>query len=190
MKNRILCVCVALVVSCCVSAVADDFAPPDYRGLPLSYYAHWDTFTNGSWATGIYTDNENAVDDDDPNTTLYNGFATHLDPDGGGGWLVDNGGIVNPERTATFAANVINWIDLEPEKLIRVQFTWTDGGNGAPYISGMNAYDTETTTCTLIDSVIVESGVQGLNYLYEDWMIIPNPDWEQIIVTVPMATRI
>ena len=189
--NKTLCLLVVCVFI--GPALADDFAPPDYRGLPLSYQAEWDVFTNGTFGTGIYTDFENSVDDSDPTTTLHNVFFTHLDFDTSVGWAltpVQGGGFHNPLEDATFVANVVNWVDLEPEKLLRVQVTYTDAlGNGVPLITGVDGFSPisgdEPHASLFQGNVSVDP-----NHFYEDWIITPNPDWEQIQFFLPQGTVI
>ena len=172
-------------------ALADDFAPPPYRGLPLSYTAEWDQFTNGTFGTGIYTDAESFTDDSDPGTYLYNGFGTHLDFDATPGWALTppgGGGFHNPTAAATFQASVVNWVDLWPEKLLRVQVTFTDAlGNGAPSIIGVEGYGPVSggDPHTELFAGHVDFGP---GQWYEDWIILPNPDWEAIEFALPQGT--
>lgn len=181
-----------VMISLVTPAMADDLFPPDYRGLPLSYQAEWDQFTNGTFGTGIYTDYENSVDDTDPATNLHTGFSTHLDFDPTPGWTLipaQGGGFYNPTANATFVANVVNWIDWEPLKELRVQVTYTDGGFGAPAITAVLGYDVPTGG-PYVGSWVgggTGFGPQG-QYYFEDWIIVPNPDWEQIQFSLPMGT--
>ena len=183
--------CLLAVLMFVSPALADDFAPPAFRGDPLSYQAEWDLFTNGTFATGIYTDFENSVDDSDPATYLHNAFFTHLDFDPTPGWAlvpVQGGGFHNPTAPATFVANVVNWVDLLPEKFLRIQITYTDAlANGAPVITGIDGAGPvsggDPHVSGLLNSVPVDA-----NHFYEDWYITPNPDWEQIQFDLPMGT--
>ncbi len=174
-------------------AMADDLFPPDFRGDPLSYHAEWLLFTNGTFGTGIYTDVENAVDDSDPATTLHNGFSTHLDFDPSPGWaMAPGGGFHNPLSPATFVANVVNWIDWESHKFLRIQVTWADMlGNGPPVITDVLGYDVPDGG-PYFGGLIGEFGPIVLGpfqeYYYQDWFIEPNPDWEQIQFILPMGT--
>ena len=182
------------LLSTCAVALAHDFAPPDYRGGQLSYYAEWDVFTNGTFGTGIYTDAESSVDDNDPNTFLYNQFGTHLDFDAGGGWLLtpaQGGGFWNPGRAGTFQAAVINWVDWLPEKHLRVQLTYTDGGNGAPTITDVSGYGADPPTGsgdTPHGTIDVGRVDLDANHFYHDFIILPNPDFELIDFSLPMGT--
>ena len=183
-----------LVIAALVTpAVADDLFPPDFRYDPLWYYAEWDPFTNGDF-NGFYADYEASQDDSDPNTTLHNGFNTHLDFDPSPGWAMapGGGGFYNPLTAATFVANVVNWIDWEPHKFIRIQVTYADMlGNGPPVITGALGYDVPTGG-PYFGGLYGE--LRGLvlgpfhEYYYEDWIIEPNPDWEQIQFILPMGT--
>ncbi len=185
-------VCVLILAALAAPVLADDFAPPPYRNDPLWYYAEWDTFVLGDFSVGINPDFEDSQDDSDPATYLYNNFFTHLDFDGPTGWNwapPGGGGIINEARDATFVANVINWVDLEPEKYLRVQMTFTDGGNGAPDItqvegfgpvSGGDPHQTFADPPMMVDA----------NHFYQDFIIMPNPDWEQIEFFLPMGTSV
>ena len=190
-ENRMMRKTIALLVMLCLvaPAVGDDFAPPDYRGLPLSYQAEWDDFTNGTFGTGIYTDFENSVDDDDPATYLHNGFFTHLDFDTSPGWqlIPPWGGFHNPLEDATFVANVVNWVDWEPFKLLRVQVTYTDIGNGVPLITGVDGAGPVSGGDPHVSSFLGNFPLDS-NHFYEDWLIEPNPDWEQIQFFLPQGT--
>ena len=88
-------------------ALADNLNPPPYVGDPLSYHAEWDTFLLGTFGTGIDRDTASWVDDNDPNTFLYNAFGvTHLDFDTPyADWQLTASGFHNPVRDATFVAN-------------------------------------------------------------------------------------
>lgn len=169
-------------------AMADDLYPAPYRGAPLSYTAEWDTFTLGDFSAGISPDSESSTDDDDPNTYLHNAFSTHLDFDAADGWQLtpaQGGGIYNPARNATFVANVVNWIDWEPHKLLRIQVAYS--GGPAPIIVGMDGVFPVTggldSPGTLLGGLSMPS-----TYYYEDWIIVPNPDWEQILFDLPQGT--
>ncbi len=186
---------VLVLLTFAAPVVADDLFPPDFRGQPLSYEAHWDAFQNGNFG-GFYTDYENSVDDSDPNTTLHNGFSTHLDFDPSDGWAMapEGGGFYNPLTAATFVANVVNWIDEEPWKLLRIQVTYVDTlSNGPPIITDALGYDVPVGG-PYVGGLFGEFGpiVLGLDplteYYYEDWFIEPNPDWEQIQFILPMGT--
>jgi len=170
---------------------ADDLNPPGYRNGSLSYFAEWDAFGHFSNPLGFFPDTESNVDDSDPNTNLYSQFNTHIDFDAGGGWILTQpGGIQNPSRPASFVTNVVNWVDFLPEKQLRVQVTYT--GAGSPTIGPVTGFHEGAPHGSelLPDSAGTPVGGfgDGVSYFYEDWVIHPNPDWEQIQFNVPQGT--
>ena len=189
MKRLVLIATVVLFVV--NGAWADDFYPPYYRGYPLSYLAQWDLFTRGDFSAGITPGLESSADDDDPATYLYDGIYTHLDFDSTDGWALTplGGGIYNPQRDATFAANVINWVDWLPEKDLRVQLTYTDGGNGKPDVTEVTGYG-PVSGGEPHTSGKMASGRIGSTRGWWIYDINPNPDWEQIEFFLPQGTVI
>jgi hypothetical protein len=197
MKTNAVIFTLAMLLVCPQIATADDFAQPWYRGLPLSYYAEWE-FTNGPLPTiGIPPELES---DGGPknNEFLYDLFGTHIDLDGGG-WTWDpadgDGGMVNPGRPGSFGINTINWVDEEPLKYIRVQITHI---GPAPIVVGASGYKYDPyhdpgnppITSDLGAFPAGPSIVVDANHFYSDILMWPNPDWEQIVVDVPMGTII
>ncbi len=190
---------VVLVMLALVTPVlADDMNPPSFRGEPLSYMAKWHAFTAGTFVTGIYADYENSVDDSDPATTLYNGFQTRLnfdyEPNPGWGIKPEGGGIHNTLTDASFTADVLNWVDHLPEKLLRVQVTYSFGflGGSPPSISNVSGFGPisgDDPHVRYLNNHVNGTAPQG-EYFYEDWTILPNPDWEQIVFYVPQGTVI
>jgi len=191
-------ICLFLIAAMALSilpAVADNFAPPWYVGDPLSYHAEWE-FANGPLG-GILPDIES---DGGPKNGefLYDKFATHIDLDGDG-WVWDpadgDGGMVNLERDASFGIQTINWVDEEPEKFIRIQITYL---GLAPTVVGANGYwyneyhgiEPPNTTTNLGFFAASPTVNVDQNHLYSDIMMWPNPDWESIVVDVPMGTII
>ena len=181
---------ISLVLLFAGAAVADDFAPPDFRGDPLSYTVEWDAFTQGDFSAGIYWDAESYTDDSDPATYLYDQFSTHLDFDDPDGWAwypdSQGGGIYNPDRNASFAAKVINWVDWLPEKKLRVQVIWT--GTSFPFISSISGFGPVSGGEPHLEGQSDSSNEIGR--FWEDWVISPNPDWEQVEFYVPQGTII
>ena len=89
---------------------------------------------------------------------------------------------------SSFVANVINWVDWKPEKLLRVQVTYSDPqSNGSPTITNLTGYDPASGTGPYIATPLGRVDVGG-TFFYEDFIIIPNPDWEQIEFDLPMGT--
>jgi len=194
MKNACLFLVAAMATSL-LPAMADNFAPPWYVDKPLSYHAEWE-FANGPLPDGEI-DRDSESDGGPKNGEfLYDQFPTHIDVDGDG-WVWDiadgDGGMVNPGRDGSLAINAINWVDEEPEKLIRVQITYI---GLAPTVTGANGYEYDLyhgggLSTTDLGWFQADPTVNvDPNHLYSDIMMWPNPDWEQIVVDVPMGTII
>ena len=169
-----------------LSAVADNFAPPEYVGNPLSYHAEWEFASNPFPTDGIPRDSES---DGGPKNGeyLYSlAGGTHIDFDDSSDWVWNiadgNGGIVNTNRAASFAINTINWVDDEPDKSIRVQITYQ---GQAPTVVGATGYEGANSFGPFAPYSTVN---WDSTHLYSDIAMQPNPDWEQIEVFVPMGT--
>jgi len=190
--NRCL-LCAVAIAGVCLPALADQ-QTPSYLGDPLSYSACWTAFLNGDFSAGIEVEVEESYDDSDPTTTLNSAFISHLDFDSPNGWEFWDlpGGqrdrIHNPSRDATFVANVVNWIDLLPEKKVRINIKVFDTlGNGLPTITGVTGYGPEASgQFVALDDWTIPPDHE----FYEDWIILPNPDWEQIEFYLPQGTQI
>ena len=175
----------------CVSTYADNFAPPPWVGQPLSYHAEWD-FPS-------YTDisNPDSESDGGPinNEFLYDQFSTHIDYDGPG-WVWDvadgDGGVTKPGG-GSFGINTINWVDELPLKYVRVQLTFTGLAPDVPHAQGFSFDLYHGGGATTTDHGLFASDLPvfvDANHAYWDITMIPNPDWEQIVVNVPQGTII
>ncbi len=176
----------------CVSAYADNFAPPSWAGRPLSYHAEWAFGSSGDLSNPDSESGGGPVNSE----FLYDQFSTHIDYDGPG-WVWDvadgDGGITKPSG-GSFGINTINWVDELPLKYVRVQLTYTGPAPDVPHAQGYS-FDlyhggggATTTDHGLFASdppVFVDA-----NHAYWDITMIPNPDWEQIVVNVPQGTII
>ena len=195
--KRLIVLGVVLLMFAAAPARADDLFPPSYRGLELSYTCEWDQFANFSNPQGFFPDTESSVGDG--SHLLFTHWNTHIDFDGAG-WVDMGGGIANPARSAEFATNVVNWIDWRPLKLLRVQVTYFDPSmlGLQPTIIGVSGISTAAPNGSLPpgDEDLMTPGVPvgGMplppGYFYEDWIIEPNPDWEQIAFAVPQGVII
>ena len=97
-----------------------------------------------------------------------------------------NGGIgPNVLTGETLVANVQNWIDELPIKFLRVQFTYL--GTLAPSVIGVVGSDVNAGT---VNGTPQGAGQFDATHRYEDWIIQPNPDWEQIQIQVPFGTTL
>ncbi len=183
---------IALVAATATLAQADDLFPPPWFGEPLSVHAEWDWMQPPANLGFMPPDTFDTVSGTaDPNVgpngeSLYMGFNTHSEVDLPADWSWvpgDGDGGLTPNLPGLgIAFNVQNWIDFEPFKYIRIQVTY----QGAP------------PTIDWVLGVFEPGGGQAdgfpldrfdqPGYFYEDWIIEPNPDWEQIVIGVPMGT--
>lgn len=180
--KRVCLFLVAIIAFTVLPVMADDFAPPSYRGDPLSYRADWEFDTNPF--PDFLPD---LVSDGGPKTTeiLYPGpERTEIRPIGVD-WTWENGGIVNPLHDATLEIDVINWVDTEPEKFVRIQLTYS--GGPAPTVLGAVGYEGGTTYGPFVPYSTVDV---DLIHRYSDITMQPNPDWETIEIFVPQGTSI
>jgi hypothetical protein len=191
MRTVLVVLGVAILGSLCASASADDFAPPPWRNAPLSVYVEWDfvpPMPPGAFDAGWDADVEIAVGGSHGETLKNFGDRTsHIDFDLATNWSWDGQDAITPtgQEGATMAANVVNWIDNELLKLIRVQVTYA--GPQPDIIDGqVMGYEGEAM---LPASLLRHVDVNPTQY-YEDWRIVPNPDWEQIPFYVPFGTLV
>jgi len=159
-------------------AQADDLSPPPYRGDPLSVEAHWD-FTQNVNFLGEPPDVFNTVGGSG-GETLYTGFSTHIDFTGGWNWDgVSTINTVGPN--SAMGINTQNWVDELPLKLLRIQVTYSVL---APIINGITAQELAGTGGEFnVNGGLLRHVDVDANNFYEDWQIVPNPDWEQIVIS-------
>ncbi len=179
----------ALLITTCF---ADDFNPPDWRGDPLSVEAEWG-FENGPPEFELVPDGiHNTVGGSNGET--LSGYLTHIDsgpqsyyvddPDGAGpkgaGWFFDG-----------FVIHIDNWIDNEPYKDIRIQFTGykelVDGPIlelGDPFAMGLDVSAVPLENWMVTDGGWNSDGVMTWSWL--DIRIWPNPDREDIWFNTPL----
>lgn len=172
----------ALLAASTATAYADDFAPPPYRGGPLSVQAEWD-FSTPFTSVDIFPEFFNAVGG---SGTLFDGFMTKAELSSTSDWRWvpgDGDGGITPTDPGggVLAFKVQNWIDLEIEKLLRIQVTHQ---GAPPNIIGMTGFfGTQESDGVFLDGEFVDD-----QRFYEDWSIRPNPWWEIIEVSVPFGT--
>ena len=184
---------VAVLGGFCAAANADDFAPPPWRGGPLSVYAEWDfdqaVAPPSVFSAGWNADVEMTVGGMNGETLKTFGDRTsHLDFDSYDHWTWSNQSSVTPAVTegAYLAANVVNWIDGQPLKLLRIQVTYETLTLDVPDIVDEDVLGYEGDT--LVPASLVKHVDVDSSQYYEDWRIVPNPDWEQIPIFVPYGT--
>ena len=190
----------AVIVGSSAVAMADDLNPPPWRGGPLSVYAEWDWGTAPqNWLfmpPDVFTTWSGTADPGlGPNgETLYMGFSTHAEVDVGTNWAWDpadgDGGLVPVvPGGAGIAFKVQNWEDLLPEKWLRIQVTYIDQlGFGMPTIDEVLGYEEPSPPNPAYQGMFMGGFSQPPNYWYEDWIILPNPDWDYITLHVPEGT--
>lgn len=173
------------------AAVADDFAPPAWRGQPLSVYAEWDFLTD-PMMPGMPQPEQFRVVGGSGNETLHpqmpigavfnlNNLSYNPDLQG---WT---GG---PEM-GFIDFSLPNWIDMEPRKDVRVQMSYIDPtGMTEPLVLLIEAFDQQAMPGTSYQGVFDKVVFQDAMHVYEDWHIMPNPDWEIIKVAVPTGVTL
>lgn len=90
-----------------------------------------------------------------------------------------------------------NWLDNEPIKWVQVQFTWQGNPSLPPLTPGgppsiLDILSSPPTSGGLINVTpdMVVDPTNGLFHRTELWEIRPNPDFEYIIIGVPVDTAI
>lgn len=192
MKLRAL-ICVvtgAAVLLCGHVALADDLLPPSWPRdgqANLSTSAEWE-FLSSDPATGDEPDG-----DEVPLNIGDGGGNPHMVAGAGMSWVpTDSRGRAGAWQAGpsggTMDFYVPNWIDQEPIKFIHVQIAFADlGGFGHPNVTGISGFD--PTVGTVIGTK--DQGIStGPNFRYEDWRMVPNPDWEWITIDVPAHTMV
>lgn len=191
--------CVFLLGLVAASVGADDLNPPSYRGDLRSTSAEWDFNTDqpnpsiqpdGAEVPLVVGDTVAALN------AAFPASAPHPSCNRGGdsAWGTlsgDAGYLGGPAGTGFVACNVPNWIDLEPEKQLRLQVTYS---GPAPRTAVFGALGVPGTTAG-VDEVFAQrvadtapSLPPGASYYYEDWRIFPNPDWEQVVLFLPAGS--
>lgn len=191
MKRALPAVCV--VLACAGPVLADDFAPPPWRGGPLSSMAEWEFATPPLPADWHYIvpEVEHSVGDGIHEMYPSYWFTNHADcsyaedwswrPGDGDGELFN----VNPlGRDIVF--DLPNWMDNEPNKLIRVQITWT--GQFAPAVVDVRGYIGYLPERVEYLGSPLGTGSPAVGHIVSDWQIVPNPWWEYVAIHVPQGT--
>jgi hypothetical protein len=166
-------------------ALADDFAPPAWRGGVLSTTQGWEFLTS-----------QDPLQPDDPNVPLVigdgggvplaqTGAMQWVPHDGDGGLVSAAGGLVG--------LYIPNWIDFKPYKRMWVQITYVGTAATPPILFQFVAQDNVVNTVTVVpdaptiyplDPPHVDSGRFGLT---QGFTLYPNPDWERFEVIVPVG---
>jgi len=212
MKKSMLVTSLALLLFSGAS-VADDFLGPQgvaFRGDPLTAFAGWEFAIDPGQLPApqgwnfILPDVGEGYVGWTHGETLYTGFGgTHADAGAASEWqwqLTDAGGsddgvlIPTPTQGAAslIAFNVANWVDRMPLKNIVVQITyWGDVAPAVVYVTGQELAGTpgEYEVNGFHNPIMPPFRWDG-NHIAEFWLVEPNPDWEQIVVGVPVGTQL
>ncbi len=143
----------------------DDLNVPDYRGDPLSVYAHWENIdgTGNLTLTGFST-----TDDSDASTIL-----SSFPP-------MDY--VVREASSYEFA--LPNWIDEMPIKFMRLQLTWIGDATEPKEIPISGVEGTFSVPGNIVYTSPVQPTPVGF-YQYYDIEFKPNPDFERWLVILP-----
>jgi hypothetical protein len=175
-------------------AFADDLTPPPYRGGPRSTSAEWDFLPEdgGGISNPLLPDGNTVplvVGDFEPQLdAAFPGGAPHPSGFANGGLTYNGFGFSNnTNEPLPISFNVPNWIDQEPFKLLRLQVTYR-GELPTTSVFGFLGVPGDTAAVIEIPSPpVLGTGTDPL-YFYQDWELFPNPDWEQVVLTLPPGT--
>ncbi|MFO0829248.1 MAG: hypothetical protein U0572_14010 [Phycisphaerales bacterium] len=189
---------VGLASLCAASvAVADDVAPPSYRGQPLTILAKWefatpptnqyfitpDTFTSIA-ETGA------TIDEVPPHAEISSSPWGWVIGDGNGE-LHTTGG---PGSALVIAFKLPNWLPPHAQMPMRVQVTYSWPFGGAPGIvmtteSVERLFDKPPGASTLISYPGLPMGGQQIDnrHYYKDWMLVPSWHFNVVVLTVPFG---
>jgi len=146
-------------------AQADNINPPPYVGAPCSTHGEF-LLTDGNVTSSVNVFGSCAF------PLAFEGPTTATDTSGSDSWLFD---VIWP-----------NFVDPLPIKYLRIQLTFIDNGTpGGSFNLGVTATDPITPTVDLVaDSGLCFTCTQdGTAYAYRDYVIRPNPDFEEFILT-------
>jgi len=167
-----------LLAGAATSAHADDIVPAPWRGTGLYTFQEWEFHTPGAIPPDgdLPTINPNGTALATPGPGLM--WDPSFETTGLDGWVGTTGG--------TIVFDVPNFIDLEPEKLIRVQINGVWDATPAPAVSSISAF-VSFGPLPVIEFIASDETFPGF-HRWEDWRILPNPDGETIAITVPAGT--
>ncbi len=170
-RTPLSCWLAALSVLALVShtASADDITPPFYRGDPNTVMAKFDLF--GAPAPGGPTQLTFGANPTYPLSTATASVS---------------GAMTNPTlpNAIDYTFVVPNYIDLEPLKLVRVQYSWF-GGIPGPTGDAFTSLVVPVPggTAQLVNSSPVTNVTGNIYHRYDDFEIRPNPDFEEFVIT-------
>lgn len=158
-------------------AAADDVVPAPWRGLGLYTFQEWEFHDPGQLSP----------DGDLPTVNPGNPIVL---PGTGAAWTQGfettglDGYIGTGGSDSNLVFQVPNFIDFEPIKYLRVQINGVWDATPAPFVLGISAIDNEVGPGVEVGFMGSDETFPGF-HRWEDWFIIPNPDFEQIIIAIP-----
>jgi hypothetical protein len=176
----------ALLFPLCI--VADDIAPPWFRGEPLSVMAAWDFATAPDFNLDIVPDSFSAIPGSGTET-LFGDVSTHAEVVNPSNWqwvpAGGRGGITPIVDNEELTIDLQNWVDDEPFKYIRIQFTGSISF-GLPFFIGfVTGFDDQGPVPISAASGQITDLGNGRIHQTSNSVLQPNPDWEQI--SIPLA---
>ena len=194
----VLCFLLATSLWATAPILGDDLNPPNYRGGPLSTSAEWDFLTvqpidniqpDGTTVPLMIGDAAPLLNAAFPVGSPHPSGATFGDIEWTGS---SNGGYRGgPKGDGGLVFNVPNWIDTEPEKRLRLQVTYRGGPPPTAVIGFLGVPGSSEDVREALARRVPDDDPSLPNqsdYYYEDWLLYPNPDWEQVVVFVPTGT--
>jgi len=170
---------VAVVAALAASSVwADDIVPAPWRGDGLYTFQEWEFHDPGVIPPDgeLPTINPNGTPLVFPGTGVI--WTSDFDLTGLDGYVGTGG-------TGSYLEfEVPNYIDFEPIKYLRVQINGIWSPSIPPSVIGITAIDNEVGPSVSVGFDGSDETFPGF-HRWEDWHIIPNPDFETILIDVP-----
>ncbi len=173
------------------AATAHDLEPPAWRDLTHPYY----TLSEWQFSTPLNpapAENTPCLGNGVPPSGFTSpvaimGPGMQYNPLIGGWYPIDPSG-------GNITLEVNNWIDYEPYKIIRVQMTYFGDPSAQPDIINVFGDDHATGPATAVP--VGPAQWYSIDqwdtewHWWQDWEMIPNPDWEVIQIFVPRDTLV
>jgi len=192
--------CVAgLILGAAPAVFGDDFDPPPWdRNDPFATSAEWDFVTPppDSDTDGFLGDEQWQPDGTEvPFNSGNSGHGTFITfgPDGIIAWDGEGSIVTEPSgEGGQITIDFDNIVDDEPFKILRIRITGSSSANDpipSVEVTGADATDGSVTSEFLSSGFVQDSQTGDFSW-GEDWQLEPNPDWEQIVLTIAPDTQI
>ena len=180
-----------------VPTLANDLRPPDYRFEPLSTVAGWDFLTDQDVLSIrpdgdvplVVGDTAPVLNTEFPRGAPYPSAATFgsLDYtyDQNGGYF----GYLPGERGLVFV--VPNHFEEKTFKRLRLQVTYQGDQPPTTVVGyqGIPGTSKDVLEIPMVRVPVQDPGLApGTEYFYEDWLLFPSSQWEQVVVFLPEET--